>query len=155
MNYYMYLIDILKDVLKVVDYLEVGMPHHKRSYFGGGGIESEHLHRRQDRYWNSSMRSTCSSKKGIQTWLCLSLDSSVPLKYMSNHYRLQVQYHSFPWIQGKVFFSCSFHIHHILMLIVPKVVDWPEENCGNWKKLTKTKTEWDVTLISKGIWSEK
>ena len=155
MNYYVYLIDILKMSWKSLITWRSDCHITKDHTLGGGGIESEHLHRRQDRYWKSSMRLTCSSKKGIQTWLCLSLDSSVPLKYMSNHYRLQVQYHSFPWIQGKVFFSCSFHIHHILMLIVPKVVDWPEENCGNWKKLTKTKTEWDVTLISKGIWSEK
>ena len=37
MNYYVYLTDIMKDVSKVVDYLEVGSPHHVRSYFWWGG----------------------------------------------------------------------------------------------------------------------
>ena len=37
MNYYVYVSDIMKDVSKVVDYLEVGLPHHVRSYFWWGG----------------------------------------------------------------------------------------------------------------------
>ena len=28
MNYYVYVSDTIKDVLKVVDYLDVGSPHH-------------------------------------------------------------------------------------------------------------------------------
>ena len=36
MNYNLYLTDIMKVVSKVVDYLEVGSPHHVRSYFWGG-----------------------------------------------------------------------------------------------------------------------
>ena len=45
MNYYMYAIDKMKDISKVVDYLEVGSPHHVRSYFWWGGIEIEQLHK--------------------------------------------------------------------------------------------------------------
>ena len=37
MNYYVYMTDIKRDVLKVVDYLKVGSPHHVRSYFWWGG----------------------------------------------------------------------------------------------------------------------
>ena len=45
MNYCVYLIDIMKDVSKVVDYLKVGSLQHVRSYFWWGGIEIEQLHR--------------------------------------------------------------------------------------------------------------
>ena len=49
MNYYVYVIDNMKNVSKVVDYLVVRSPHHVRSYFWcvcvGGGIEIEQLHR--------------------------------------------------------------------------------------------------------------
>ena len=40
MNYYVYVIDIMKDVLKVNDYLKVGSPHHTTLYFaeGEGGL---------------------------------------------------------------------------------------------------------------------
>ena len=37
MNYYVYDNDIMKDILKFFDYLEVGSPHHVRSYFWWGG----------------------------------------------------------------------------------------------------------------------
>ena len=33
MNYYVYVTDTKKDVLKVVDYLQGGSPHHVRPYF--------------------------------------------------------------------------------------------------------------------------
>ena len=46
MNYCVYVSDIMKDVSKVVDYLEVGSPNHVRSYFWWGGIEIEQIHRR-------------------------------------------------------------------------------------------------------------
>ena len=39
MNYYVYVIDIMKDVSTVVDYLKLGSLHHVRSYFWWGGIE--------------------------------------------------------------------------------------------------------------------
>ena len=51
MNYCVYVIDRMKDVAKVVDYLVVGSPHHVRSYFWRwcvcvwGGIEIEQLYR--------------------------------------------------------------------------------------------------------------
>jgi hypothetical protein len=45
MNYYVYDIDIMKDISKVNDYLKVGSPHHIRSYFWWAGIEIEHLHK--------------------------------------------------------------------------------------------------------------
>ena len=46
----MNVIDIMKDFLKVIDYLKIGLPHHMTSYFcwGGGGIKTEHLHRRRE-----------------------------------------------------------------------------------------------------------
>ena len=37
MIYCVYVTNIMKDVSKVVDYLEVGSPHHVRSYFWWGG----------------------------------------------------------------------------------------------------------------------
>ena len=43
MNYYVYVIDIMKDVSTVVDYLKLGSLHHVRSYFWWGGIEIEQL----------------------------------------------------------------------------------------------------------------
>ena len=34
----------------MIDYLKVGLPHHMTSYFcwGGGGVKTEHLHRRRE-----------------------------------------------------------------------------------------------------------
>ena len=44
MNYYVYVIDMMKDFSKVVDSLEVGSPHHVRSYFWLGGDRIEQIH---------------------------------------------------------------------------------------------------------------
>ena len=38
MIYYMIYIDMMKDVLNVVDYLKVGLPHHTLVGGGGGGL---------------------------------------------------------------------------------------------------------------------
>ena len=32
-NYFVNVIDIMKDFLKVIDYLKIGLPHHMTSYF--------------------------------------------------------------------------------------------------------------------------
>ena len=37
MNYDVHVIDKMKDISKVVDYLEVRSPHHVRAYFWWGG----------------------------------------------------------------------------------------------------------------------
>ena len=49
MNHYLYAIDMMKDVSKIIGYLKIRSLHHVTSYFwwgGGGLIEIEHLHRR-------------------------------------------------------------------------------------------------------------
>ena len=45
MNYSVYVIDIMKDVSTVVDYLKLGSLHHVRSYFWWGGIGIEQIHK--------------------------------------------------------------------------------------------------------------
>ena len=49
MNYYVYTIDMMKDVSKVNEKWNVGSPHYVRSYFWWGGIEIEQIHRGGDR----------------------------------------------------------------------------------------------------------
>ena len=44
MNYYLYLIDYMKDILKVIDYLKSDCHFTSDCTFGGGGIEIEKTH---------------------------------------------------------------------------------------------------------------
>jgi hypothetical protein len=46
MNHYVYEIDIMKDVSKIIGYLKIRSLHHVTSYFWWGEMKIEHLHRR-------------------------------------------------------------------------------------------------------------